>query len=239
MRDFRDSKTMAQSLRTALADTSVTVTHSQSLELIAKAFGYDNWNILAAKVEAEKPPPLAEPAPAQDGAKTALHCSFCGKSQYEVDRLIAGPSVFICDTCVGLCDGILLEKDVGRRLAAARANRPGDDTLEVAREAFADFSNERLLTYQTSLADGLDHIEWGLREASRALARKPGEPWQPDPYAAARGWKRGPMAEKSPEEVRAHKAALERRATASRRDVELLARVLKERGVDPAGPPAA
>jgi ATP-dependent Clp protease ATP-binding subunit ClpX len=38
-----------------------------------------------------------------------LHCSFCGKSQHEVKRLIAGPSVFICDECVDLCNDIVRE----------------------------------------------------------------------------------------------------------------------------------
>ena len=37
----------------------------------------------------------------------ALFCSFCGKSQHEVKKLIAGPAVFICDGCVGLCVGII------------------------------------------------------------------------------------------------------------------------------------
>ena len=32
-----------------------------------------------------------------------LYCSFCGKSQHEVKKLIAGPSVFICDECIELC----------------------------------------------------------------------------------------------------------------------------------------
>ncbi|MFY0022273.1 ClpX C4-type zinc finger protein, partial [Acinetobacter baumannii] len=32
-----------------------------------------------------------------------LYCSFCGKSQHEVKKLIAGPSVFICDECIDLC----------------------------------------------------------------------------------------------------------------------------------------
>ena len=36
-----------------------------------------------------------------------LHCSFCGKSQHEVEKLIAGPAVYICDECVGLCNEIL------------------------------------------------------------------------------------------------------------------------------------
>ena len=38
-----------------------------------------------------------------------LHCSFCGESQHDVKKLIAGPSVYICDQCVGLADGIIRE----------------------------------------------------------------------------------------------------------------------------------
>ena len=36
-----------------------------------------------------------------------LYCSFCGKSQHEVKKLIAGPSVFVCDECVDLCNDII------------------------------------------------------------------------------------------------------------------------------------
>jgi ClpX C4-type zinc finger len=39
--------------------------------------------------------------------RSKLACSFCGKPDSEVKRLIAGPKVFICDTCVGLCNDIL------------------------------------------------------------------------------------------------------------------------------------
>jgi ATP-dependent Clp protease ATP-binding subunit ClpX len=39
-----------------------------------------------------------------------LYCSFCGKSQHEVRKLIAGPSVFICDECVDLCEDIIQEE---------------------------------------------------------------------------------------------------------------------------------
>ncbi len=44
-----------------------------------------------------------------DGEKL-LYCSFCGKSQHEVRKLIAGPSVFICDECVDLCNDIIREE---------------------------------------------------------------------------------------------------------------------------------
>src|SRR5690554_5878611 len=40
----------------------------------------------------------------------SLYCTFCGKSQHEVKKLIAGPSVFICDECVDLCNDILKEE---------------------------------------------------------------------------------------------------------------------------------
>lgn len=45
----------------------------------------------------------------QDNGKL-LYCSFCGKSQHEVRKLIAGPSVFICDECVDLCNDIIREE---------------------------------------------------------------------------------------------------------------------------------
>ncbi len=46
-----------------------------------------------------------------DGSdKTELYCSFCGKSQHEVKKLIAGPTVFICDECVELCMDIIREE---------------------------------------------------------------------------------------------------------------------------------
>ena len=40
-----------------------------------------------------------------------LYCSFCGKSQHEVKKLIAGPTVFICDECVELCTDIIKEEN--------------------------------------------------------------------------------------------------------------------------------
>jgi ATP-dependent Clp protease ATP-binding subunit ClpX len=45
-----------------------------------------------------------------DESSKLLYCSFCGKSQHEVRKLIAGPSVFICDECVELCNDIIREE---------------------------------------------------------------------------------------------------------------------------------
>lgn len=46
----------------------------------------------------------------KDGSGKLLYCSFCGKSQHEVRKLIAGPSVYICDECVDLCNDIIREE---------------------------------------------------------------------------------------------------------------------------------
>jgi len=49
-------------------------------------------------------------------SKNTLYCSFCGKSQHEVRKLIAGPTVFICDECVDLCTDIIQEESSAPRL---------------------------------------------------------------------------------------------------------------------------
>ena len=46
----------------------------------------------------------------RDGGNQTLCCSFCGKSQKEVKKLIAGPTVYICDECIGLCNDIIAEE---------------------------------------------------------------------------------------------------------------------------------
>ena len=52
-----------------------------------------------------------------------LYCSFCGKSQHEVRKLIAGPSVFICDECVELCNDIIRE-ELEEKAASGRTHLP-------------------------------------------------------------------------------------------------------------------
>ena len=58
-----------------------------------------------------------------------LYCSFCGKSQHEVKKLIAGPSVFICDECIELCNDIIREE-----LQEAEAANLTKSDLPVPRE---------------------------------------------------------------------------------------------------------
>jgi len=53
-----------------------------------------------------------------------LHCSFCNKSQHEVRKLIAGPSVFICDECIDLCNDIIVEESQEAARDAIRNDLP-------------------------------------------------------------------------------------------------------------------
>ena len=82
------------------------------------------------------------------GEKT-LYCTFCGKSQHEVKKLIAGPSVFICDECIDLCNEII------------RDELPG---LEAAKEKGSD------LPTPAELKANLDNYVIGQEIAKRTLA---------------------------------------------------------------------
>jgi ATP-dependent Clp protease ATP-binding subunit ClpX len=57
-------------------------------------------------------------------SKNTLYCSFCGKSQHEVRKLIAGPTVFICDECVELCMDIIREENKTSMKVSREACRP-------------------------------------------------------------------------------------------------------------------
>jgi hypothetical protein len=129
---------MARALRNALNAKAVEITHSESLELIAHAFGYANWNILSAKIE------VADPGAGQPAPKT-LYCTFCGKSQHEVKKLIAGPTVYICDACVELCmDIIRVEGDFDKIFSPSRPDEESGDPAHATAFQVGGVSNEEL-----------------------------------------------------------------------------------------------
>jgi len=61
-----------------------------------------------------------------------LYCSFCGKSQHEVRKLIAGPSVFICDECIDLCNDIIRDETT-----SSQVNKPTKSDLPTPQEICA------------------------------------------------------------------------------------------------------
>lgn len=103
----------------------------------------------------------------QDDSKL-LYCSFCGKSQHEVRKLIAGPSVFICDECVDLCNDIITE-EMQEKAASATGEllKPLEirDTLDqyvIGQEeakkilAVAVYNHYKRLQYQSDSKDDVE-----------------------------------------------------------------------------------
>ncbi|RLA07344.1 MAG: ATP-dependent Clp protease ATP-binding subunit ClpX [Gammaproteobacteria bacterium] len=90
---------------------------------------------------------MSDDKTSDDGEKL-LYCSFCGKSQHEVRKLIAGPSVFVCDECVELCNDII-------------------------RDEVADSDDQEKLSELPTPRDIFNHLEEyviGQREAKRILS---------------------------------------------------------------------
>lgn len=78
-----------------------------------------------------------------------LYCSFCGKSQHEVKKLVSGPSVFICDECIGQCNDIIHEQ---APLVGSRAGEPAG------------------LPTPAQIKENLDNYVIGQEQAKRTLA---------------------------------------------------------------------
>jgi len=179
MRDFRDAKAMAHALRDALKVRGVKATHSECLERIAKAFGYDNWNILSANIEtarSRQPNGRAlPPAGAYDPVlnKTAS-CSFCGKTQHEVEMLIAGPPpLFICNECVGISSDVLADQEILSLLKAdeEHANQSSPAAFAYLRRK----STEQLALHVERGKKGAGHWRLGLQHIRRILAVRDGD----------------------------------------------------------------
>ena len=68
-------------------------------------------------------------------SKNTLYCSFCGKSQREVRKLIAGPTVFICDECIELCMDIIREE----KTSSLTKSRDGIPTPKEIRKVLDDY----------------------------------------------------------------------------------------------------
>ncbi|HQB42586.1 MAG TPA: ClpX C4-type zinc finger protein, partial [Polyangiaceae bacterium] len=65
-----------------------------------------------------------------------LSCSFCGKSQKEVKKLIAGPTVYICDECIGLCNDIINEEVEKDESAAGAAPTPKPSEIKTVLDQY-------------------------------------------------------------------------------------------------------
>lgn len=65
-----------------------------------------------------------------------LYCSFCGKSQHEVRKLIAGPSVYVCDECVELCNDIIREEELSKQTSETSPKLPTPHEIKDALDEY-------------------------------------------------------------------------------------------------------
>ena len=96
-----------------------------------------------------------------------LHCSFCGKSQRDVAKLIAGPFVFICDECVAMCDDVIAGRPIPDKGYQKPLERSTDQLLPLmgsvnfAADASRDFLQQvvdTLRSREVSWADIGQHL---------------------------------------------------------------------------------
>jgi ribosomal protein L37AE/L43A len=154
---------MARSLCEALKPKSIALTHSEGLELIAAMFGVDSWNVLSAQIKA-----------AEEPSSKALCCTFCKKSSAEVEALVAGPGVYICDKCIALCSNTLEERSIANTL---QKTDPSSATLD----HFRDRSTEEILAYQRDAQRRQSNTRTAIRTVEILLGEAADEQNVPGP----------------------------------------------------------
>jgi ATP-dependent Clp protease ATP-binding subunit ClpX len=107
-------------------------------------------------------------------AEKVLYCSFCGKSQHEVKKLIAGPSVFICDECIELCNDIIRDEVPAETPSAkaAKSDLPTPGEIKTSLDQYvigqdvakrtlsvAVYNHYKRLKHMAAHRDGKDEVE--------------------------------------------------------------------------------
>ncbi len=102
-------------------------------------------------------------------SKSTLYCSFCGKSQHEVKKLIAGPTVFICDECVELCMDIIREESKGSLVEGGSVPKPDEINQVLNDYVIGQFNAKRVLSVAVhNHYKRLAHMEGGESEVELA-----------------------------------------------------------------------
>jgi hypothetical protein len=212
MRDFCDAKLMARSLRESLKTKAVSITHGESLELIAKILGVDNWNILSAEISA-----------AGQRRSETPHCAFCNKPPDKIDALIAGPGVFICNECIALCTNALDERDLSKLPDIDGTQPPDVEASSALQDHLRGRSTEQLCAYQREAQRRLDNTRAAIRTAEVLLGAASSEPLMPEPMGAF-------LRAKPRKELAAMKRKMEGNLSLGAATLQMVENVLNERG---------
>ena len=105
------------------------------------------------------------------GGERLLYCSFCGKSQHEVRKLIAGPSVFICDECVELCNDIIREEIQEKSVSGARSSLPTPREINKILDDYVIGQDQAKKILSVAVYNHYKRLEQGIKKSEVELAK--------------------------------------------------------------------
>ncbi len=100
-----------------------------------------------------------------------LYCSFCGKSQHEVRKLIAGPSVFICDECVELCNDIIWEEIQEKSVSGDNSSLPAPREINEILEEYVIGQETAKKILSVAVYNHYKRLEQGVKKSDVELAK--------------------------------------------------------------------
>ena len=100
-----------------------------------------------------------------------LYCSFCGKSQHEVRKLIAGPSVFICDECVELCNDIIREEIQDKSVVGDGSSLPTPHEIRGILDEYVIGQDMAKKILSVAVYNHYKRLETGLKKSEVELAK--------------------------------------------------------------------
>lgn len=100
-----------------------------------------------------------------------LYCSFCGKSQHEVRKLIAGPSVFICDECVELCNDIIWEEIQERSISGATSVLPAPHEINETLNEYVIGQDIAKKILSVAVYNHYKRLDQGVKKSDVELAK--------------------------------------------------------------------
>ena len=100
-----------------------------------------------------------------------LYCSFCGKSQHEVRKLIAGPSVFICDECVELCNDIIREEIQDKSVTGNGSHLPTPHEIKTILDEYVIGQEQAKKILSVAVYNHYKRLEQGIKKSDVELAK--------------------------------------------------------------------